>query len=74
MRSTVTSVATQSHRIAAGGTMPAADLVLQGRADRSFALLRLPGHHAMRIVHGSRGFCNINNEAIMVEHIRSVRG
>ena len=71
---TVNSVATQSHRIAAGGTMLAADLVLQGRADRSFALLRPPGHHAMRIVHGSRGFCNINNEAIMVEHIRSVYG
>lgn len=71
---TVASVATQSHRIAAGGSMLAADLVMDGRADRAFALLRPPGHHAMRIVHGSRGFCNINNEAIMVEHIRSVYG
>lgn len=71
---TVSSVATQSHRIAAGGTMLAADLVLQGKADRAFALLRPPGHHAMRIVHGSRGFCNINNEAVMVEHVRSKYG
>jgi acetoin utilization deacetylase AcuC-like enzyme len=71
---TVNSVVTQSHRIAAGGSMLAADLVLEGKADRAFALLRPPGHHAMRIVHGSRGFCNVNNEAIMVEHIRSVYG
>ncbi len=60
----------ESHRIAIGGTIKAADLVLDNRVDRSFALLRPPGHHAMRIVHGSRGFCTVNNEAIMVEHIR----
>ncbi|NLJ80781.1 MAG: histone deacetylase [Firmicutes bacterium] len=65
---------TESHRIAAGGTITAADLVLEGRADRSFALLRPPGHHANRIVHGSRGFCTVNNEAIMVEHIRGKKG
>ncbi|NLY11205.1 MAG: histone deacetylase [Firmicutes bacterium] len=60
----------EPHRIAAGGTMLAADLVLDKKVERSFALLRPPGHHANRIVHGSRGFCTINNEAIMVEHIR----
>ncbi|NLM25517.1 MAG: histone deacetylase [Firmicutes bacterium] len=65
---------TESHRIAAGGTILAADLVLDGKVDRSFALLRPPGHHANRIVHGSRGFCTINNEAIMVEHIRQRKG
>ena len=27
----------------------------------------------MRVVHGS-GFCNINNEAVMVEHIRRTYG
>ena len=54
----------ESHRIAIGGTIKAADLVLDNRVDRSFALLRPPGHHAMRIVHGSRGFCTVNNEAI----------
>jgi len=67
-------VITESHRIAAGGTMVAADLVLTGKVDRAFALLRPPGHHAMRIVHGSRGFCLVNNEAIMVEHIRHTYG
>lgn len=68
------SVVTESHRIAAGGSMTAADLVFTDRVDRSFALLRPPGHHANRIVHGSRGFCTINNEAIMVEHIRHTYG
>ena len=61
---------TESHRIAIGGTLVAADLVLDKKVDRSFALLRPPGHHANRIVHGPRGFCTVNNEAIMVEHIR----
>ncbi len=70
----VNRVITQSHRIAAGGSMLAADLVLNEKVDRTFALVRPPGHHAMRVVHGSRGFCNINNEAIMVEHIRRVYG
>src|SRR5690554_81140 len=61
---------TESHRIAAGGTMVAGDLVVDGVVDRSFALLRPPGHHANRFVHGARGFCVLNNEAIMVDHLR----
>lgn len=65
---------TDSHRIAAGGTIAAADLVLDGKVKRSFALLRPPGHHANRVIHGSRGFCVLNNEAIMVDHLRSRLG
>ena len=65
---------TESHRISAGGTITAADLVFTGQVDRAFAILRPPGHHANRIVHGSRGFCMINTEAIMVEHIRHTYG
>lgn len=61
---------TEAHRIAAGGTMLAADLVIDKKVDRAFALLRPPGHHGNRVVHGSRGFCTINNEAIMADHIR----
>jgi hypothetical protein len=44
--------------------------VLDGQIDRGFALVRPPGHHAMRIVHGARGFCNINIEAVMIEYLR----
>ena len=61
---------TESHRIAAGGTIVASDLLIDRLVGRAFALLRPPGHHANRIVHGSRGFCMLNNEAIMVDHLR----
>ncbi|HOB08719.1 MAG: histone deacetylase [Limnochordia bacterium] len=60
----------EPHRIAVGGSMLAADLVLDNKVDCAFALLRPPGHHANRVVHGARGFCTVNNEAIMVEHMR----
>ncbi len=64
------SVVTESHLISAGGAITAADKVLSGEVDNAFALIRPPGHHAMLVVHGARGFCNVNNEAIMVEYIR----
>jgi acetoin utilization deacetylase AcuC-like enzyme len=70
----VKSVATHSHLVAAGGTITAADKVMSHEVERAFALLRPPGHHAMRIVHGARGFCTINNEAVMIEHLRHVWG
>lgn len=69
----VEKVCTESHLIAAGGTITAGDLVVSGQTERAFALLRPPGHHALRIVHGSRGFCTINIEAVMVEHLRQRR-
>ncbi len=61
---------TPSHNISAGGCIEAARLVLEGVVDNAFALVRPPGHHAMRVVHGARGFCNINIEAVMVEWVR----
>jgi len=61
---------TESHLISAGGAITAAEKVLRGEVDNAFALVRPPGHHAMRVVHGARGFCNINIEAIMIEYIR----
>ncbi len=70
----VKSVTTDSHLISAGGAIRAAKAVMEGEVERAFALVRPPGHHAMKCVHGNRGFCNINNEAIMVEYLRSVHG
>ena len=70
----IEAVCTESHRISAGGAIRAAQLVLQKESERAFALVRPPGHHAMKVVHGNRGFCNINIEAVMVEWLRSTYG
>ncbi len=67
-------VMTESHFISAGGAKTIADAVMNKSVDNGFALVRPPGHHAMRVVHGGRGFCNVNNEAIMVEHLRQKHG
>jgi len=68
------SVVTESHLISAGGAITAARKVLSGEVDNAFALVRPPGHHAMLVVHGARGFCNVNIEAVMIEYIRSHYG
>jgi len=70
----VPSVATQSHLISAGGAIKAARLVMEKEQEKAFALVRPPGHHAMKFVHGNRGFCNMNIEAVMVEWIRENYG
>ncbi len=64
------NLTTNSHLISAGGAITAAQKVLTGEVDNAFALVRPPGHHAMLVAHGARGFCNINIEAVMVEYIR----
>ncbi len=68
------AVTTESHLISAGGCLVAADAVLKGEVESAFALVRPPGHHAMRVVHGNRGFCNINIEAVMIEYMRTHYG
>ncbi|MCG6892828.1 MAG: histone deacetylase [Desulfobacteraceae bacterium] len=67
----VDEVTTESHFISAGGAQAIGNAVLEGRVACGFALVRPPGHHAMRVVHGARGFCNINIEAVMIESLRS---
>jgi len=63
-------VTTESHFISAGGAKTIGMAVCEGQIEKGFALVRPPGHHAMRIVHGARGFCNINIEAVMIEYLR----
>lgn len=67
----VENVATEAHLIAAGGALTIGDAFSKGKIKNGFALVRPPGHHAMRVTHGNRGFCNINNEAILVDYLRS---
>lgn len=62
---------TPAHLASAVGCLTAADAVMRGEVKRAFALVRPPGHHAMRVVHGIRGFCTVNIEAVMVEYLRS---
>lgn len=66
----VRKIATLPHLISAGGAITCGRLVMNGDCLKSFALVRPPGHHAHRVVHGGRGFCNINNEAIMIGRLR----
>lgn len=68
------SVITESHLISAGGAKTIGIQVAEKNIDRGFALVRPPGHHAMRVVHGARGFCNINIEAVMIEYLRKTYG
>jgi len=68
------SVMTESHFISAGGAKTIGCAVMEKKIERGFALVRPPGHHAMRVVHGARGFCNINIEAVMIEHLRQTYG
>ena len=66
--------ATVPHLIAAGSCLVLADALMRGEVKNAFALVRPPGHHAMTVAHGNRGFCNINNEAILVEYLRKKYG
>jgi len=70
----LSSLLTDAHLVSAGGALAAAEAVMAKQVRRSFALVRPPGHHAMRIVHGTRGFCTINIEAVMVEYLRQTYG
>lgn len=65
---------TQAHQVASGAGLVLADALMKREITNGFALVRPPGHHAMRVVHGNRGFCNINNEAILVEYLRHKYG
>lgn len=65
---------TDSHFISAGGAIRAARAVMEKEADKAFAIVRPPGHHAMQTVFGDRGFCVANIEAVMVEYLRHQYG
>ncbi len=70
----VQSQVTEAHLIAAGSAMQLGDCIINKEIKNGFAMVRPPGHHAMRVVYGNRGFCNINNEAVLVEYLRRRHG
>ncbi len=70
----VASRLTESHFVSVGGAIKASQAVMKGQVDKSFALIRPPGHHAHRVVYGDRGFCVVNVEAVMLERMRAEFG
>ena len=58
--------------LAAGGVMAATDAVLQGKVRNAYALVRPPGHHAIR--NQGMGFCIFNNVAVAALHARARYG
>lgn len=59
-------------RLAAGGTIAAAEAVLTGAADNAYALVRPPGHHARRDT--GMGFCIFSNVCVAIEYARAHLG
>ncbi|MHA1985788.1 MAG: histone deacetylase family protein [Promethearchaeota archaeon] len=53
---------------AVGGTIQAIESVLKNDVDQSFALIRPPGHHALR--EKASGLCIFNNIASSIIHLR----
>lgn len=65
-----TSTSARSYEVAllaAGGLLKAVDLVMEGKIQNGFALVRPPGHHAEAA--RAMGFCLFNNVAIAAEYL-----
>lgn len=58
--------------LAAGGLLKASDLIMEGKIQNSFALIRPPGHHAE--AGQAMGFCLFNNVAICAEYLIKKNG
>jgi acetoin utilization deacetylase AcuC-like enzyme len=52
---------------AVGGTLKAVNLVMEGKFENAFAVVRPPGHHAERF--RAFGFCIFNNAAIAAKYL-----
>ncbi|MBO1900716.1 class II histone deacetylase [Leucobacter weissii] len=56
-------------KLAAGGTLAAAEAVVDGRVDNAYALVRPPGHHAEPDL--GRGYCLFSNVSVAIEALRA---
>ncbi|MCM8750086.1 class II histone deacetylase [Thermomicrobiaceae bacterium CFH 74404] len=59
-------------RLAAGGAMAAVDAVMTGTVRHCYALIRPPGHHAVRDI--GMGYCIFNNVAVAARHAQQAYG
>lgn len=60
-----------AHLIAVGSSLTLGKAIMDQEIANGFALVRPPGHHSGATVWGNRGFCTLNNEAILVNHLRA---
>ena len=58
--------------LAVGGLLQLIDAIAAKEAQNGFALVRPPGHHALR--HRAMGFCLFNTMAIAAEYVKRVHG
>ena len=58
--------------MAAGGLVNAVEAVLEGKVDNAFALVRPPGHHAVKA--RGMGFCLFNNVAVAARYALQEKG
>jgi acetoin utilization deacetylase AcuC-like enzyme len=63
-----------AHLIAVGCSLVLGKALMEKEISNGFVLVRPPGHHAGATVWGNRGFCMLNNEAILVNHLRTHYG
>jgi acetoin utilization deacetylase AcuC-like enzyme len=63
-----------AHLIAAGSAILLGEAQVKGEITNGFVLVRPPGHHSGATVWGNRGFCTLNNEAILVNQLRARYG
>lgn len=59
------------HLISAGSSLLLGEAQVKGIIDNGFVMARPPGHHSGATVWGNRGFCSLNNEAILVNFLRA---
>jgi acetoin utilization deacetylase AcuC-like enzyme len=63
-----------AHLIAVGCSLVLGKAIIAKEIDNGFSVVRPPGHHSGTTVWGNRGFCTLNNEAILVNHLRANYG
>lgn len=59
------------HLISAGSSLLLGEAQVKGEIHNGFVMARPPGHHSGATVWGNRGFCSLNNEAILVNYLRA---
>lgn len=63
-----------AHLIAAGSAIVLGEARVRREITNGFVLARPPGHHSGATAWGNRGFCTLNNEAILVNYLRAQLG